>query len=316
MLICAIDGGYKNYDYEIERFGADNFIFSPDITLDPDEKIKLARNADGLLVRGSRIDGPVLDRLPKVKAIVRYGVGYDNIDLEACSARGIRVANVQGYANHSVSDHALALMYACQRALFLAPQTLLNDFSNPPRMDIFEFRYSTLGIVGLGRIGGTLASKTVGLFSRVIACDPYIPKERFRTLGVEEADFDELLANSHVISLHCNLTDETRNMISADAFAKMAKRPILINTARGPVIDQSALVRALDDDLVHSAGVDVYATEPPGPKQEVLLNHPRVICTGHYAWYSEAASAEVQKRAADNLYQMLQGKIPEDCLNP
>ncbi len=181
---------------------------------------------------------------------------------------------------------------------------------------ILEFHECTLGIIGIGRIGGTLCKKAVHLFNKVVACDPYISKSRFTDLGAEQVTLKELIHQSDVISIHCNLTDETNGLLNENMFAMAKKCPIVINTARGPVIDQNALLKALANHQIFRAGIDVYNTELTNKLPMELLNHPAVIGTGHYAWYSSKSHRELQIRAADNLLAMLNGKIPEDCLNP
>ncbi|MCX5758801.1 MAG: C-terminal binding protein, partial [Candidatus Hydrogenedentes bacterium] len=273
--------------------------------------------ADGMFVRWTEIDGAFLDAAHSVRAIVRYGVGYDNIDIDAASARGVPVCNVQGYANHSVSDHALALMLACVRGLRIgiAPAFLRAQYASPPRPRLPELRNMTLGIIGLGRIGGTLCAKARGLFQRVLACDPYIPYERFERLGAIQCDFDALLRESDIVSVHCNLTDETRRLIGRDALARMKPSAIVINTSRGPVVDEDALLDALQDERLYAAGLDCFWDEPPLANRDALLAHPHLVATGHYAWFSTEASRELQRRAAENMVAMLRGEIPEDCLN-
>lgn len=318
MKIVVIDGNYPSYRHETEilrRAGYSVEVFRG-ARHDRDAKIAFAKGALGILVRWTKLDEYFFSEVPTVRAVVRYGVGYDNIDLKAATRRGVRVSNVQGYANHSVSEHALALMFACLRDLPHAAQAFKSRFTNPPRAQIFEFHGKNLGIIGLGRIGGTLCQKAKGIFGRVLAVDPYIPDERFRQLGAEKVDFQVLLAESQVISLHCNLTGETTRLIDESAFAMMKQRPILINTARGPVVDADALLKALKTNRIHCAGLDVFWEEPPGENRAELLAHPHVLATGHYAWYSDAAFAELKKRAAQNMVALLQGKIPEDCLNP
>lgn len=315
--VVVIDTGYESYAYErtlLEEAGYTLDVYEGNKE-DRAQKLAWAEGAIGLFVRWTVVDGEFLDALPSLEAIVRYGVGYDNIDVQAATQRGVHVANVQGYASHSVSDHALALMYACARALPLAPQGLYDSFTQPPRTPMFEFRDRTLGIIGLGDIGGTLCRKAAPLFHRVVATDPYVPDHRFEELGARKVDLDSLLEESHVISIHCNLTEETTHLIDRDAFDRMRKTPILVNTARGEVVDEEALLDALHAGGVHSAGLDVYSEEPPGEPHEGLLNHPHVIATGHYAWYSESATSELQERAAHNMLALLQGTIPEDCLN-
>jgi D-3-phosphoglycerate dehydrogenase len=317
-IVAIIDTGYRSYDYEIELFagmGYDLQIYQGE-RVDIPSKQELASKAEGILVRDTPLGEEVFARAPDLKVIVRYGTGYDNIDMEAATARGIKVANVQGYGNHSVSDHALALMYACIRGIPAGEKNVLTAFGTPPFPEVFELHDKTLGIIGLGRIGSTLSDKAGHLFERVYATDPYVPDEKFTRHGADKADLETLLENSHVISLHCSLTRETRHMINREAFRKMKSCPVLINTSRGPVIDGKALLEAAEEHRIHSAGIDVYENEPADHRQQALISHPRIITTGHYAWYSDASIGIMQKRAADNMAALLRGEMIEDCLNP
>ncbi|MFA5328703.1 MAG: C-terminal binding protein [Prolixibacteraceae bacterium] len=318
MEVVIIDSGYKSYDFEKELFEGHGFSvrIHPTYKGEKAEKKEFAKNATGILVRHTQIDEEFLSGLTNLKAVVRYGVGYDNVDVDACSGHGIKVANVQGYANHSVSDHVLALMFSCSRALWNTKQQLTQKFAAPPVPDVFELHDKTLGIIGLGRIGSELAKKASPLFRQVLAADPYKPEEHFDRLSVQKVTFSELLEKSDVISIHCNLTAETNHLLDAEAFSMMQRKPVVINTSRGEIIDEKALLNALNSGKIHSAGLDVYENEPTTANQEELINHQRTICTGHYAWYSDAAAIELQKRAARNLLNFLLGNPVEDCLNP
>jgi D-3-phosphoglycerate dehydrogenase len=278
-------------------------------------KIRFAAGAVGVFVRWTMVDEEFLSSCPLLKVIIRYGAGYENIDLDAANASGVKVANVGGYGNHSVSDHALSLIYACTRGLFPGTAGILEHFGKPPFQRVFELHRKTLGIIGLGRIGGTLARKAGGLFQKVLASDPYIPDKRFLELGVEKTSFKDVLRQSHVISIHCNLTEETRHLLDTEAFTRMEHQPYVINTARGPVIETDALLEALDKNLIPGAGLDVFDSELPEEINPRILAHPRIIATGHYAWYSENSLEELQKRAAENMVALLQNRSIEDALN-
>jgi len=315
--IAIIDLGYKNYQYEKELFNQNGYelkLYSGS-QADRFEKARFVSDAEGILVRGTVVDADFFNLTPNLKALVRYGVGYDNIDIPEATKRNIKVANVQGYANHAVSDHALALVFACARSLTTGSREIRNIFSRPPIDDVFELHDKTAGIIGLGRIGGCFASKVRYLFQDLLAYDPYIPDSRFNEAGAIKTDLKTLLGECHVISLHCNLTGETNHMIDEGAFIQMKNRPVLINTARGPVVCQDALVEALDNNIIHSVGMDVFDDEPPTEKQEPLFNHPRAIVTGHYAWYSDHSIQVLQRGAADNLIKLLTGQFIEDQLN-
>ena len=317
MEIVILDSGYKSYDFEKELFEQEGFCLKifPTYKGDVAQKKEFAKNADGILVRHTLIDEAFLSGMKKLKAVVRYGVGYDNVDIEACSRHGIKVANVQGYANHSVSDHALALLFSCTRALWDTKAQISEKFAAPPVPDIFELHDKTLGVIGIGRIGSEFCKKASPLFAQVLACDPYKPDDHFARLLVRRVILDELLEKSHVISIHCNLTGETNHLLNSEVFSKMNQKPVIINTSRGEVICEKALLEALNTEKIHSTGLDVYEDEPVTSRQDGLINHPRAICTGHYAWYSDRAAAELQRRAALNLYQFLTGQPVEDCLN-
>jgi D-3-phosphoglycerate dehydrogenase len=317
-FIAIIDTGYSSYEYEQKLFeeqGLSLKLYEGD-RRNHQLKYKFAENAIGILVRGTPIQRNFLEKAKKLKAIVRYGTGYDNVDLEAATQLGIRVANVQGYANHAVSDHALALMYSCLRGIPAAQKNLTEEFGKPPFPEVFELHDKTLGIIGLGRIGSHFARKATPLFRKTLATDPYITDHQFVNSGTEKVDLSTLLSESHVISIHCSLTEETRHLINSRAFRMMKKRPVLINTARGPIIEENALLKALNNNLIHSAGIDVWEDEPVTEKQAPLIEHPRLIGTGHIAWHSDYSMQEVQKRAADNLLALLKGEMIPDCLNP
>jgi D-3-phosphoglycerate dehydrogenase len=311
--IAILDTGYESYAYEKKLFSEKGYELS--IYTGPkrnrEEKYRLARDAHGVLVRELLMDESALVEMPNLKAIVRYGVGYDNIDLDACRKRNIRVANVQGYANHSVSDHALALMFACIRDL---EQSRIGTFSKPSRPDMFELHDKTMGIIGIGRIGSQFAKKVAPLFNRILAYDPYKSAAYMHTYGAEKVSLSALLKQSHVISLHCNLSSETRHMLDKKAFLGMEQIPVIINTARGPVMDEKALLEALQTEGVHSAGLDVFEQEPPAAGQETLLAHPKVVYTPHVAWYSNASVHTLQRTAAQHLLALLEGKTIEDEL--
>jgi D-3-phosphoglycerate dehydrogenase len=316
--IKLLDTGFDSFSYEHNLFTSQGYTFEiwPGEKGDVVGKKKFASDADGLLIRWTLINDDFLSGMNNLKAIARYGVGYENIDLESVDRFGVKVANVQGYGNHSVSDHALALMYACNRMLIQGNNEIRETFSNAPDKRVLDFHECTLGIIGLGRIGGTLCKKAVHLFKNVVAYDPYISNSKFDESGAAKVSLEELLEQSDVISVHCNLTEESENLLNDVTFAMVRKQPIIINTARGPIVNQDALLKAISSKKIFSAGIDVYNTELAYELPVELIDHPSIITTGHYAWYSIEAHQELQKRAADNLLAMLQGRTPEDCLNP
>lgn len=310
--IVVLDTGYPSYEYEQTLFRTHGYRFElyKGIPGDRNSQIEFTRDAAGILVRGTILDAEAIDQLKDLKAIVRYGTGYENIDLKSAYGRGIRVANVQGYASHAVSDHALGLMFACIRGIGIPwPE----QFGKPVRPEVFELHDKTLGIIGIGRIGSHFSKKAAPMFQETLACDPYQNDEAITACGARKSGLDEVLARSHVISIHCTLTPETHHMIDRNALQQAHQKPVVINTARGGIIDSPALHEALESGRVHSAGLDVFETEPPGAEESALLAHPRVVATPHVAWYSDRASKELQRRAADNLLALLQGReVPDE----
>ncbi len=315
--VVVLDTGYDNFTQEqnlLESSGFELKIFNGKKT-DAKAKLEFSTDAIGIFVRWTEINDEFLKECPDLKAVVRYGAGYENIDINAATQRNIKVSNVGGYGNHSVSDHALSLIYACARGLFQGASSLHNNFGKPPFLNMFELHRKTLGIIGLGRIGGTLAKKANHLFKDVLANDPYIPDFRFSDCIVIKSSFDKVISESDVISIHCNLTKETTGLIGSKEFDKMAHHPIIVNTARGRVIETNSLLNALNSGKIHSAGLDVFNSEIPVEISKDILNHPQIITTGHYAWYSENSIEELQKRAARNMVALLNDKKIEDSLN-
>jgi D-3-phosphoglycerate dehydrogenase len=205
------------------------------------------------------------------------------------------------------------LIFACIRGIG-APWP--EGFGKPVRPEVFELHEKTLGIIGIGRIGNHFSRKASPLFRRTLACDPYQTSASIHAAGAEKTDLGEVLKKCHVISIHCTLTHETQHMINSRALKQTLLKPVIINTARGGIIDGLALREALDSGYIHSAGLDVFENEPPGAMEKALIFHPRIIATPHVAWYSDRASKELQRRAADNLLALLQDKEVQDELKP
>jgi D-3-phosphoglycerate dehydrogenase len=181
--------------------------------------------------------------------------------------------------------------------------------------DIPRLAGLTFGILGLGRIGSTAARKASGLGFQVIACDPYIPSDRFAAVGAEPVSFDELLARSDVLSIHTPLTNETYGLFNESVLQRMKRTAILVNTARGPIVPNAALRRALREGWIAGAGLDVLEQEP-APLDEPLLAEPKAVITPHIAWYSEASLLELQRRAAEEVARVLTGQPPRHVVNP
>src|ERR1700740_1729295 len=223
-----------------------------------DDILAVARDADAILVTYARMPGELLRQLKKCKAIGRFGLGVDNIDLPAAKVLGIAVNYVPDYCLREVSDHAMALLLALARKVTLA-NTLVQSgrWEVPPLVLLRRLEGQVLGLVGFGNIPRTLAPKAKAFGLKVLAHDPYVAKEAQAAAGVEGVSFDELLARSDFISVHAPLVPATRGLMNAAAFAKMKKGAFLINTARGPLVDEAALVAALDSSRLGGDARDV-----------------------------------------------------------
>jgi len=267
----------------------------------------------------------IIDRLQQCRVIVRGGVGYDALDFRRAGERGIPVCNVPDYGVDEVADHAIGMLIACNRR-FLLPERALKQSLEPWDCRAVEpvprLAGATLGIVGLGRIGQATAQRAKAMRMRVIAHDPYLRPGTEKVFGVEMVCFEELLEQSDAVSLHVPLTDETRKMIDANALGRMKPGAILVNTARGAVVDSAALAAALRDGKIAGAGVDVLPAEPP-PADEPLVQLWReidesgvnLILTPHTAFYSVEGLLEMRTKAAEEIVRALRGGKLLNCVN-
>src|SRR5262245_37961092 len=272
--------------------------------------------ADVLLVyHDIRIGERALSALGRCKAVIRCGVGFDNIDVEAAGRRGITVCNVPDYGTEEVADHALMLLLALARRLLPADRAIregrwdLTTVFGTPRL-----RGRTLGVVGCGRIGTATALRARTLGMRVVFHDPFLPDGIEKSLGVERAHvLEELLPQAEFVSLHCPLTTKTRHVLNDRTLSLLPRGAYVINTARGPCVDLAALYRALESGQVGWAGLDVFEPEPLA--DERIRNHPRVILTPHSAFYSVEGYAEMRTKGAREARRVVLGEAVRNPVN-
>jgi D-3-phosphoglycerate dehydrogenase len=275
-----------------------------------DDILAVARDADAVLVTYAKLPGELLRQLTRCKAIGRFGLGVDNIDLPAAKEMGITVTYVPDYCIQEVSDHAMALLLALARKIpFSNNLVQAGRWEMPAVVPIYRLEGRVLGLLGFGNIPRKLVPKAKAFGLRVITHDPYVAPDLLRSLDVENVGFDELLQTADFISVHAPLTPQTRGLVNADAFAKMKKGALIVNTARGPLIDEQALVQALDSGQVGGAALDVLVTEPP-PKDSGLLGRDNVILTPHTGFYSVDALNELQTKCASDVARVLSGEPP------
>jgi len=280
------------------------------------ELVANAAGADAILVQYAQISAEVIDALPHLRAIGRYGVGVDSVDIEAATARGIAVCNVPDYGTEAVSDHAIAMALAAARGIPRLDRGLrAGSFDLAAVRPLFQTRGRVFGVVGMGLIGTATARKAAGLGYEVIGCDIAAQPGATEYHGFPLVSLDALLEGSQVVSLHTPLTDVTRGMIGACQLARMRGDAILVNTSRGAVIDTDALVEALRAGTILGAGIDVHESEPL-PVGHPLTRFDSVVLTPHLAWYTEESYDELKRRTVANVLDVCTGRAPRNIVNP
>ncbi|MEQ9662289.1 MAG: phosphoglycerate dehydrogenase [Parasphingopyxis sp.] len=272
--------------------------------LDKDELAEIIGEYDGLAIRSStKVTPKILERADKLKVVGRAGIGVDNIDIPAASAKGVVVMNTPFGNSITTAEHAVAMMFALARQLPEADaSTQAGKWEKSKFMGV-ELTHKVLGLIGAGNIGSIVADRARGLKMKVIAYDPFLTEERAVELGIEKVDLDDLLARAEFITLHTPLTDQTRGILSEDAFAKMKDGVRIINCARGGLIDEAALKAAMDSGKVAGAALDVFAEEPA--KESPLFGTPGLICTPHLGASTTEAQVNVAIQVAEQLSDYL-----------
>jgi phosphoglycerate dehydrogenase-like enzyme len=267
-----------------------------------DAVIEAARDCDALLVQYAPIGDKVLAALPRVGLVSRYGAGYDTIDTAACARHGVWVANSPDYGVGEVATHALAMALALLRHLAIYDRDVkAGRWSYLSPGTIRRASDLTVGILGLGRIGKRFAHLARNCFARVIACDPYIIDGDFPAY-VQRVGLEALFEQADLVSLHVPLTDETRGMVGTRLLGLMRRGSMIVNTARGAVVEIDALTARLNDGTLDGAALDVLPVEPVSGEHP-LARHPRTLLTPHAAFYSTAAEVELRRKAALNIVQ-------------
>ena len=278
--------------------------------------LEVARQADGLLVTYAQITGDIIRQLERCRVISRFGIGIDNIDVEAATEKGIVVTYVPDYCVDEVSDHAMALLLALARKVTYANRLVQGGrWEMKAVVPLHRLRGRVLGLVGFGKIPRALTPKAQAFGLKVIACDPYVPAETTARLEVELVDFEQLLQQADYVSIHAPLTPETHHLFNEDAFKQMKSDALLVNTARGPLVDVAALAAALDRGQLAGAALDVMPIEPP-PADSPLPGRDNVILTPHTAFYSEESLLDLQTKAAEDTARVLRGEAPRYPVNP
>jgi D-3-phosphoglycerate dehydrogenase len=279
----------------------------PDISAD--DLIKAVPTVDALIVRGrTKVTAEVFAAASKLKVVGRAGVGVDNIDLKAAKAKNVIVVNAPQSTSIAVAEHAFALLLSLARQIPLADSGLRRGEWLKKKLNGFELFGKTLGVIGMGRIGAHVVARATSFGMTCVGYDPLISADEITKRGAQPEELDTLLHRADILTLHVPLTPETRGLINAERIAKMKRGAIIVCTARGNVIDESALLAALDSGQIAGAALDVFAVEPV--VDSPLVKHPKTVCTPHIA----AQTGEAQERAArdisEEILTVLRGETP------
>jgi D-3-phosphoglycerate dehydrogenase / 2-oxoglutarate reductase len=297
----------------IESAGFELIEIQPTCTTE-DEVIARCKEADALLVQWAPITRRVLQALPRLKGVVRYGIGVNNIDLDAARELGIGVANIPTYCLEEVSNHALAMILSLARHIPQDHHQITHGgWGVGPLLPIPAFSDMTLGLVGFGAIARRVALKAKAFGFYIAAADPYLKDSFFVESGVERMELNALLASADILSLHCPLVPETTHLINQITIQKMKPGVLIVNTSRGPVIREPDLIEALAHGRILGAGLDVFEKEPPSADSP-LRSMPNVLLTSHAASVSTRAVELLQAKAAESARDFLEGKRPEGAL--
>jgi D-3-phosphoglycerate dehydrogenase / 2-oxoglutarate reductase len=317
MKIVITDHRFPNVDQERQAVEATGGELVVGQVTQEEQLVDLCREADGVLSVRAPITKRVIAEMSRCRIIVRYGIGVETVDIPAASERGIMVANVPDYCVDEVSDHALTLLLMLSRQVIpamLLAQEQRWSMANMPALR--RLRGQVCGLFGAGKIGSLLSGKLSSLGMRILTYDPYLDEGLARETGMEKVSFEALLMRSDFISVHAPLTDETHHIFGEAAFGKMKDTSFIINTARGGLIDEPALIAAIDSGKLAGAALDVLESETQAtPLREALVHHPKIIVTAHSAWFSEEARATLQARAIAQVLACLRGEKPYGLIN-
>jgi D-3-phosphoglycerate dehydrogenase len=287
--------------------------WGPTSATDGDTLAAEAADAVGLLVTYAQVPASVIEAASECRVIARYGIGYDNIDTAAAARAGIVVTNVPDYCLDEVADHTMALLLALARQVVPASAEVRAGGWGASPAPVRRLEGQRLALVGVGGIGRRVAHRARAFGLDVVGYDPYL--DPWDVDGVARAvDLEEALADADFVSLHAPLTEENRGMLGPEAIASMKRAPVVVNTARGGLVDLDAITRALEDGRVRGVALDVTDPEPP-PLDHPLRAHPQAVLTPHMAFYSEDAQQELLRRAAREVANAIEGRAPDRPVN-
>jgi D-3-phosphoglycerate dehydrogenase len=322
--VAVTDFIESDLDWEAKELASKNIRFDAyQLKFKTEEEIlEKIRDADVIVVNMVKITESLVSKLKKCRLIIRHGIGYDNVDVPACTKYGIQFAYQPDYCKEDVAEHAIALIFACARKVVRSRRTL-EESSKRGQWDftglfpIYRLDGKTLGILGVGRIGSRVFRKLRTFGFRILACDPYLNENRKKELvekGLVFVDKETLFRESDYVTVHTPLQPETRHIVNADMLSLMKPTAYVINTSRGPMVDFAALANAVRKGVIAGAAIDVFDKEPPDPDFE-LFSLENVILTPHTGWASEEAGWEIRRSILDDILAASEGKAARCVVN-
>ena len=315
FLVFHTDPLHSDFSAELEELASIGAELRIAKCRTEEEVAELCKDADALLVTYVKVGRTALAAMPKLKVIVRTGVGYDSLDVAAATERKIVVANVPDYCISDVAEHTMALLLAWWRRIAELDQQVRAAGWGLPIKPVYRLEGKTLGILGLGRMGQAVAVRARGFGLGLVGFDPYVPQDVFAALGVKSVALEDLLRTSDIVTVHSPLTTETRRIIYERTLRLMKPTAVVLNTSRGGLVATDDLVVAIREGWIAGAALDVIEAEPL-PMDHPIRSLPRVLLTPHTAWYSEESERELRRRSGQVVVQALRGVRPPSLLNP
>ena len=322
LKVVVTDYIEDNLDMEAGKLTAEGIDFAcHQLKFRPeDEVVEAIGDADVVVVNMVKMTDSLLARLPRCKLLIRHGIGYDNVDVAACTRHGIQFAYQPDYCTIDVAEHAIALIFACARKVVLSRRTLENssasgqwDFSDV--FPVYRMQGKTLGILGVGRIGSLVCEKLRTFGFRIVGCDPYLSDERRAKLtDLEWVERDRLFAESDFVTVHTPLNDETRHIVNAETLALMKPTAYVVNTSRGPMIDDAALAQAVRSGAIAGAAIDVFDVEPP-PPDHPFFGIPNITLTPHMGWASEESGWAIRESILNDIRAFAASRPARNVVN-
>jgi D-3-phosphoglycerate dehydrogenase / 2-oxoglutarate reductase len=309
--VVILPHGYPSVEIEREVVeGAGGVLVDGDTFPNEAAALQAAADADAILVRWTKVTPEVIGHMKRCRIIVRYGIGYDNVDYASALAAGIMIGHCPTYCVDEVATHTLALLLACVRDIVNThAKVARGGWTDNPSARQWRMAGRTIGLIGLGNIGRCMAAKLKGWGLRVLATDPFVEEQQAAAVGAQLVDFRTLCREADYICVHAPLLPETHHLINREVLAFMKDGVILVNTARGPLVDEAALLEALEAGKVAAAGLDVFEREPLASDSR-LRSHPKLVLSDHGAWYSENSLAELKRSVAEDAVRVCIGGLP------